>query len=185
MSTHEQRQYTRIDDEVYFDYKVIDSDNPHSSTDIIDELLGKNGEKYMELTHQFQGIDKELTTLVQALSMKDPILADCINLLNTKIECLAQNTLIDDKLYLRHVDLSLGGIAFKTHQKIKEKTQIKLVIYTRPHMVPIFLDCDVTYSKFVKDKHYRTALNFHTLTPVQEKLLTQHIMQAHTHFSPC
>lgn len=185
MSTREQRQHIRIDDEIYFDYKIISEDSHQSSADAMDELLGKNGEKYVELNHQFQGIEKELASLTQALAIKDPILADCINLLNTKIECLAQNMLIDNQLYLRPVNLSLGGMAFKTYQKMKEQTQLKLVIYTRPYMVPVFIDCEVVYSKFVKDNHFHTAIKFNTLTLVQEKLLTQHIMQSHAHFSPC
>lgn len=55
---------------------------------------------------------------------------------------------------------------------------MKIVIYTKPKMVPIILDAIVVHSQFLNETLYRTAVEFDTLTNEQEQLLSQHIMLA-------
>ncbi len=83
-----------------------------------------------------------------------------------------------EKTKMRKVNLSLGGVTFKTNEQIKEKTGIKIVLYTKPQMIPIILDGVIVYSKFQSENHYRTSVEFNKLSTEQEQLLAQHILQA-------
>jgi hypothetical protein len=178
MPVHERRQHLRIEDQVYFDYKIIKHEEVFSDKALIDDLLGQNGKKYLETTQYFQSLDYELAELTQTLALHEPALAHYLNLLNAKIDHLARHLMIDDKINLRRVNISLGGMAFKTKDRIKEKSHLKLVIYTKPKMLPIVVDAVVVYSQFHNENQYRTAVQFETLTPEQEQLLSQHIMLA-------
>lgn len=176
MPIHERRQHFRIEDHVYFDYKLIENTEYYSEKNLIDELLGQNGKKYLETTQYFQDIDYELSTLTQTIALREPSLAHYLNLINAKIDHLARQLLIGDKIHLHKVNISLGGMAFKTKNRIKDKTRVKLIFYTKPKMVPILLDAVVIYSQFHNENAYRTAVQFDPLDKEQEALLSQHIM---------
>lgn len=178
MPVHERRQHFRIDDQVYFNFRIMQSGDPISEKIIIEELLGKNGQRYMETTQYFQNLDYELAELTQTLALKEPTLAHYLNVLNAKIDHLAHHLLIGEQIHLRNVNISLGGMAFKTETQIPDKTRIKMVIYTKPKMLPVILDAYVVYSQFVHEKNFRTAVQFEPLNNEQEKLLSQHIMMS-------
>lgn len=178
MPVHERRQHFRIDDHLYFDYRIIIPGEFCSDQSLTDQLLGANGQKYMEATQYFQNIDNELIELTQAIGMEQPALAHYLNLLNAKIDYLSRQMIMARTIQLRKANISLGGMAFKTTELIKEKTNMKIIIYTKPKMVPIIIDAIVVYSQFKSEKNYHTAVTFNELTNEQEQLLSQHILQA-------
>jgi hypothetical protein len=178
MPVHERRQHFRIDDHIYFDYRIIAPGEFCSDLAIINQLLGENGQKYMEAAQYFQSIDYELAELTQAIGIKEPALAHYLNLLNSKIDYLSRQILMAGNIAMRQVNISLGGMAFKTDGLIKEKTNLKIVLYTKPKMIPIIIDALVVYSQYQNEGHYRTAVSFNGLTPEQEQLLAQHILLA-------
>ncbi|MFT4059937.1 MAG: PilZ domain-containing protein [Legionella sp.] len=176
MPIHERRQHFRIEDYVYFNYRIMEPGEMCSDRAVVDELLGKNGQRYLEASHYFQNIDYELTELTQAIALKDPALAHYLNLLNSKIDYLSRQMLMTNTIQMRKVNISLGGMAFKTTELIKEKTNLKMVIYTKPKMIPIILEATVVYSQYQSENHYRTAVAFNGLTEDQEQILSQHIL---------
>ena len=178
MPVHERRQHFRIDDHIYFAYRVIAPGEFCSDLTITNQLLGENGQKYMEAAQYFQNIDYELAELTQAIGMKEPSLAHYLNLLNSKIDYLSRQMLMAGNIEMRSVNISLGGMAFKTPELIKEKTIMKMVLYTKPKMIPIILDALVVYSQYQNEGHYRTSVSFNGLTTEQEQLLSQHILLA-------
>lgn len=182
MPVHERRQHFRIDDEVYFEYKVIEPRTFNSDKLLTDELLGNSGQRFLETTRYFQSLDYELAKLTQALALKEPAIAHYLNLLNAKIDYLMRHLSIGEKKPKHKVNISLGGMAFESKTKIKEKTPLKIVIYTKPKMIPIILNAIVVYSQYLPNHCYRIAVQFETLTPEQEQLLSQHIMLAQVQY---
>lgn len=178
MPVHERRQHFRIDDHVYFDYCIIPQGEFHSDSVITQQLLGENGQKYMEINQYFQNIDYELARLTQTMGIKEPALAHYLNLLNAKIDYLSRQLFVTGKIQMRKVNISLGGMAFKTKELIKDHTNVKIVLYTKPKMLPVILDAMVVYCQYQSEEHYRTAVQFTSLSSDQEQLLSQHILQA-------
>jgi len=178
MPVNERRQHFRIDDQIYFEYKILEPGNCYSDKSISEDLLGQGGQQYLETMDYFQSLDYELAQLTQSLAIKEPAVAHYLNLINAKIDFLVRNLTIDKKMHLRKVNISLGGMAFKTKEKIKEKTFIKIVIYTKPKMIPIVVNAVVVYSQVISQTLSRTAVQFEGLTYEQEQLLSQHIMHA-------
>lgn len=178
MPVHERRQHFRIDDQIYFDYKIMQPGGVDSEKTIAEDLLGQNGQRYIETTQYFKSLDYELSKLTQEMALKEPALAHYLNILNAKIDHLANNLLISEKIHLRKVNISLGGIAFKSKDRIKVQTHLKIVIYTKPKMIPIIIDGVTVSSEFLGENVYRTAVQFVELNNEQEQLLSQHIMLA-------
>lgn len=178
MPVNERRQHFRIEDQIYFEYKILEPGNCYSDKSISDDLLGQGGQRYLEAMQYFQSLDYELSQLTQSLAMKEPAVAHYLNLINAKIDYLVRNLTIGEKIRLKKVNISLGGMSFKSKQKIKEKTRLKVVIYTKPKMVPILINAVVVYSQYLSPTFHRTAIQFESLTYEQEQLLSQHIMHA-------
>jgi len=180
MPVHERRQHFRIEDHIYFDYRIIEPGDLCSDRAITEKLLGENSQKYMEAALYFQNIDYELSELTQAIAVKEPAVAHYLNLLNTKIDYLSRQMLMTNTIKLRKVNISLGGMAFKTPDQIKEHSNLKIIIYTKPKMIPIIVDAIVVYSQYQSDQHYHTAVSFNSLTSEQEQYLSEHILLGQT-----
>ena len=178
MPIHERRQHFRIEDHIYFTYRVMENGDLCSDRTIVDQLLGQNGQRYLEAAHYFQEIDYELAELTQVVSLKEPAIAHYLNLLNAKIDYISRQMLMTNSIQMRKVNISLGGMSFKTPELIKEKTLLKLVIYTKPQMIPIILDATVVYCQYQSEHNYRTAVSFNGVTHEQEQILSQHILLA-------
>lgn len=178
MPVHERRQHFRIEDQIYFDYKILNPGNCYTEQSVQDDLMGNGSQRFLETMNYFQSLDYELAELTQTLALKDPSIAHYLNILNAKIDFLVRHLTLGEKTTLKRVNISLGGMSFKTKEKITEKTQMKIVIYTKPKMVPIILNAIVVYSQYISQHHHRTAVQFEGLTEEQEQLLSQHIMLA-------
>lgn len=178
MPVHERREHFRIDDLVYFDYKIIEGSEFCSDLSLKSQMLGEKGQKYMEMANYFQEIEYELSELTHVLSLKDPALAHYLNLMNAKIDYLSTQIMMGSKVSLRKVNLSLGGMAFESNDKISVDTSLKMVIYTKPKMVPIIVNAKVVFCQYQKETTYRIAVAFDTLNQEQEQLLSQHILLA-------
>lgn len=178
MPIHERRQHFRIEDHIYFNYRIMEPGELCPDRTFVDQLLGKNGQRYLEASHYFQEIDYELAELTQVLALKEPTVAHYLNLLNAKIDYLSRQMLMTNTIQLRKVNISLGGMAFKTPEIIKENTLLKLVIYTKPKMIPVIVEGIVVYSQYHNEHNYHTAVTFNELTNEQEQILSQHILLA-------
>ncbi|KTD67584.1 Type IV pilus assembly PilZ [Legionella santicrucis] len=178
MPIHERRQHFRVEDHIYFNYQIMEPGELCPDRAVVEQLLGKNGQRYLEAAHYFQEIDYEMAELTQIIALKEPTIAHYLNLLNAKIDYLSRQMLMTNTIHLRKVNISLGGMAFKTPDLIKEKTRLKLVIYTKPKMIPIIIESTVVYSQYQTEHTYRTAVSFNELTSEQEQILSQHILLA-------
>lgn len=176
MTIHERRQHFRVDDQVYFDFRFLKPGEMTFDKSITQQLLGVNGIRFMDAVQYFESIDKELSGLTQQIGIKEPAVAHYLNLLNTKIDFISRQLFMGGKIHLRKVNLSLGGMTFHVMDKLEERTPLKMVIYTKPKMIPIIVDARVVYSKLERDNQFRTAVEFYALNAEQEQLLSQHIM---------
>lgn len=176
MPVHERRQHFRIDDHVYFEYKIMEPGHCYSDESIAEELLGKSGQRYIETMAYFESLDFELAELTLSVAQKEPSIVHYLNLINAKIDYLLRSLTIGEKAHLKKVNLSLGGMSFNSAEKISEKTHLSLVIYTKPKLIPIIVNAVVIYSQFTGETMHRTAIQFEGLTQEQEQLLSRHIM---------
>ncbi|HCA88841.1 MAG: pilus assembly protein PilZ [Legionellaceae bacterium] len=179
MPIYERRQHFRIDDTLYFNYKILKNHTDTSDT-LHQELLGTTGQFYQETLKLFESLNQQLTKLNQNISSKMPEISQCLHIMNTKLDYLTKYLLFDKPIHLETVNISLGGMAFKTTQKIKKHAAIKIVLYTKPDLIPILIDACVVYSRPLHQHLFQTAVQFKYLSSIHEQLLSRHIMLAET-----
>lgn len=178
MPLHERREHFRIEDHIYFDYIVINKDHPALDHQATQELMNKNGKRFMEIHDYFQSIDQELTQLTQVLGTREPGLAHYLNLLNAKIDYLSHHLFMGDKLICRKASLSLGGIAFRIKEQLQSGTRIKIILYTKPKLIPVILTGSVVDCPAGANHGYRVSIHFEALTYEQEQLISEHLLLA-------
>lgn len=178
MPVNERRQHFRIDDKVYMDYRIINASEMNSDEFIEKQLMGHSNQQYLDTVHYFEEIDKELSQVSQTLALTDPTAAHYLNLINAKVDYISRNLLIGESISLRKVNMSLGGLRFTCHDNISVGTLLKIVLYTKPKMIPIVVNANCVYSASVKNDLYSIACRFKDMTLEQEQLLAQHIMHA-------
>jgi c-di-GMP-binding flagellar brake protein YcgR len=178
MPVHERRDHFRIDDHMYFDYRILNASDSSSQWSLTHQLLGESGQKHIDLANYFQNMEHLLAQLTQNIALKEPAIAHYLNLLNAKIDYLFTQMMIGTKMQLRKVNISLGGMAFKSTELLKEKSHLKMIIYTKPKMTPIIVDAEVVFCQYQTESNYRVSVVFEQLTPEQEQLLSHHILLA-------
>lgn len=176
MSLNERREHYRVEDRIFFDYYVIDNRQSYSELDIQQKLLGEKGNEYFETAKYFNELEQDMFELSNSISEQHPAIAQYLHLLNAKIDHLTKKLLTHEQSKTCLVSLSLGGISFETNEKINEKAHIKVLIYTKPNMIPLIIDSSVIYSEQIDNGKYRTAVSFDNITHEHECLLSRHIM---------
>lgn len=182
MNVQDRRQHDRVDDQLYFDYRIFQSDSYQSEHDLINELLGPDNQQYIETSEYFSDIEAEMKHLTQDIALNTPSIAHYLNLINAKVDFLLRQLLISKKIDLIPVSLSLGGISFRATHKISRHTRAKLLIYTKPKMIPIITNGICLHCHGQKDAHYQITMKFEHLDNHQEQLLSQHILLAQVRY---
>ena len=176
MHSDEQRQHFRIEDEIHFSYCVIHAYDAVNEEAINKQLLGEQGLRYKDVMHYFNQIDNQMAEVESIIKQNNPEIAHFLALLNNKIDHLARFLLLEDNTPLKKASLSLGGMAFDANELLEEQTHLKICINTKPNYIPIIIDAKVVYCKQDSDELFRIAVQFLSLSPHEEQLLSQHIM---------
>ncbi len=178
MPVNERRQHFRIDDKVYMDYRVISASEMQTDEYIEKDLMGHSNQRYLETTRYFEEIDRELAQVSQTLALTEPTIAHYLNLINAKVDYISRHLLIGESISLQNVNLSLGGMRFTCHDQISTGKLLKIVLYTKPKMIPIVLNATCVSSNRFKNSFHKISCQFKAMTLEQEQLLAQHIMHA-------
>lgn len=176
MPVHENREHFRVEEHLCFEYKLIESGTICSNESIDSSLLRERNSRYLEAIQYLQSLDNELVEIKRTIAMKEPTLAHYLNMLNEKIDYLSRHFLMDGKIQPRKASLSLGGMSFKTKEKFTTDSYMKILIYTKPKMLPVLLDAIVISSTPNHNDSYHTAVRFENMNLEDEQLLSQHIV---------
>lgn len=176
MRITERRHHVRVKDWICFDYLRIEPGALHG--DVENMLLNQRNPQTKEAQRFLDSMNEELATLIPALKKRDPMLAQYLDVLNTKLDYLASRTLAPTRLREQHVNLSLGGMAFRAQENLEPNAYIKLVLYTRPHGAPLLLDAVVAWSRSASTGHWWVAVKFENMTREQQDVLSLEILHA-------
>ena len=175
----ERRTFFRLDDDVIFDYIVINEDDTH-------EDFGKDEPivNCMKILDDIRDIDTLGQPALQRIAMHNPSIADYLRSTNKKIdiivrflteELLAKFVLHADDRRTQSVNLSAGGIGFYANEALAENSLIKVKIILLPGY-----DCIITNAVVVNchpeaGEQYRIAAKYVQLEEQEEQRIIRHI----------
>ena len=175
-SNEEKRNYFRLDSDIIFDFKTIESQaaNNTAPSDNIED-----GQQ-LHLMSELRNIDQSLQAGLSSLANKHRELSDFLLKLNKKIDLVAQSLLLEqhpsDKATSR-VNISEGGIAFNCERALYKGNYLVIRLIFLPSFIPVVVFGKVNRCDF-DGETYQIAASFYKLQEAARKTLSQQILQA-------
>jgi hypothetical protein len=180
----ERREYFRIDDEVALDYRLIREDE-------VDRLQEKIQSRVLDrftAASSFAATTRQMTHVMHKVQTESPELARCLQTLDQKLNMVAQ-LFVSEEMQLneqqtREVNLSAGGVAFRSQHEIDEDSLLELRMVLFPSLVGILTVSRVIHCERVNDDNqlfpWQVAVVYEHLRESDREHLVRHIMAKET-----
>lgn len=177
--TSERRSYFRIDSEIALSFHSIDNYTLENSSP--EEQFPEDQSSLQWLT-ELRRLDHEASAHLSAISELSRPLADYLHILNKKVDLIAQQSQNSDpsskSLLPAHVNLSEGGIAFKSRKALYKGSHLALRLRFLNSYSTLLCFASVVRCDSSEADVYKVACRFRKLTGSQRELLAKNIMQA-------
>lgn len=178
---NERRDYYRIEDSAFLDYRIIPSEQLADTLSIFDQ----GATDYFNLNHNYLENEKIMTDSLARIHNDFPVIAAYLEALDRKINLLvplfrSKNDEIET-YPTRRINLSGGGIAFDAEQEIYlgAAVEIKLVLFPRYNGILAY--GTVVYCVPIEQPQnnfaWRVALNFSHIREIDRDLIIRHVLQ--------
>ena len=174
----ERRDFFRISQDVFFDYKLVESFV--AENDPAEGLFSDMNS--MTVLDELKRIDKEHIQTLRLITEKNRLLGDYLGSLNQKIDLvtrhllLAQDDVVKDKKKTR-INLSEDGLAFMADRAIYRDSYIAVRLIFLPNYSTV-----TTFAKVVrsdsKEERFQVAAKFYRLDDADRQELSRQILKA-------
>ncbi len=187
MTTEEQaearedrREFFRIDDSIQVSYRAIDTDELPPLL----EMLERGGNGSFTIMTRMQAISQHLAASLHRIEQRDPDVADYLKALDEKITLLGQSLLARESEMMeqppRRVNLSAGGLALDSVEKLEVGCQVEIKLLLLPSHTGV-----LAYGEVVgvvetaedPDYPYRLRINFSHIRDLDRDALIRHILR--------
>lgn len=160
MSSQNNRSFFRIDVMLPCSYHIISEEesieNPLPLTPDANYI-----EKYF--LQDLQGLDEQITSIIEQIGQKSGLLAKALTAMNSKINFVMQT--IDQKqlsrtIPHRMVNISAGGLAFKVEEPVKETDKVDVLIQPLSEEAPVLARCNIVKIIPESDGTHTVALEY-------------------------
>lgn len=171
----ERREYFRIDDDVYLEYKTID-DNEFN--DAPATLANLNNSSF-KLSAEFATLNNSIHPLLNNIKQMHPDIGEYLEFINHKIDSLNQlllekeSSFDEDKVI--KANLSASGICFESDKPFEIATPLKLEIVLLPEKVGLLIFGRVVAIKEIKASEKKhISIHFDHIRPEDRELMIKH-----------
>jgi hypothetical protein len=174
----EKRQYFRIQQDVIFNYKAVNTDavthiNPEQHFDHATTL---------GLFSQFQQLDNDSRFTLEQIRKDNLLVADYLDVLNQKLNLLSQQMLSNEAVSANdsdsgRIDISQGGFGFSSSVPMGIESWIAFKLVFLPNYVGLVGYAQVTRNQMQADGSYLVGARFHDLNDEQQRVLARQVMQ--------
>lgn len=179
-STADRRSYYRIDDDVFFEYRLIQERQVNS----VISRTRKQDSGRSKLLEEIDALSRQSRAQLKGIKKSHPIIARYLSTLDDKIDALARHVSAQDDSGNgrpnRRVNLSAGGVAFYSDEPIAPESLIALTLKLFPSHREITTYGPVVYCRHEPetnpDAPYRVAVNFAFMRSQDRESLVNHVL---------
>ena len=180
----ERREYFRIDDEVALDYRLIGE----GEAEQLREKIKSRVVDRFTVASSFTATSRQMTHVIHKVQNQSPELARCLQAIDQKLNMIAQ-LFVSEEMDLheqstREVNLSAGGISFRSQQKIRIDSLLELRMVLFPSLVGILTVSRAVQCERVNDANlkfpWQISVVYEHLRESDRELLVRHIMSKET-----
>jgi hypothetical protein len=176
----ERRQFFRIDDEVYLEYRLLDEESYRQRLQM--PVSRQEGEA--DLALQLQSLSSQSSSLLAMIRKREPEIGQYLSIVDRKLELLAQ-AVLGRQANLLHVpnhrvDISGNGLAFFADKALETGSRLELHLMLFPSHTMINALGKVVYCTAVpsgKPKPYRIGVEFTLLAEIARDALIRHTLE--------
>jgi hypothetical protein len=180
----ERREYFRIDDEIVLDYRIIDESE-------VEHLLEKIRSPVVDrfsAASSFAATSRQMAHVIHKVQIQSPDIARCLQAIDQKLNMVAQLFVIEaleiGEQPTRHVNISAGGLAFRSRNEIEIDSLLELRMVLFPSLAGILTVSQVIQCERVNDDNrqfpWQVAVVYEHLRESDRELLVRHIMSKET-----
>lgn len=182
--SEERREYFRIDDEIALDYRLIDE----AEIDAVSERIHARFPDRFTVASSFTATSRQMAQALHKVQNQSPELIRCLQAIDQKLNMLAQ-LFVSEEMHLdqqptREVNLSAGGLAFRSQHQIRTGSLLEMRIVLFPSLVGILTLSRVIHCEPLSDGNgqfpWQVAVNFEQLRERDRELLVRHVMTKQT-----
>ena len=182
--SEERREYFRIDDEVALDYRLISP----GEAELLREKIKSRVVDRFTVASSFTATSRQMTHVIYKVQNQSPELARCLQAIDQKLNMIAQ-LFVSEEMDLheqstREVNLSAGGISFRSQQEIRIDSLLELRMVLFPSLVGILTVSRAVQCERVNDANlkfpWQISVVYEHLRESDRELLVRHIMSKET-----
>jgi len=177
VDTPERRRFFRVEDEIVLVYRSVSPEDVPDPADFPGHMAD-----HFSITSTLEFLSQESQAQLRRIQREHPEVADFLQILERKIEVLAQalvisnNQLVDQPT--RKVNLSASGIAFETDQALQEGEMLELKMVVPPALVGIVTFGRVVYCHRNEDgQGQRVGVDFLSMREQDREFLIRHVVK--------
>lgn len=170
----ERRSFYRVDQDVIFDYKVVDM----NTVETREPEEAFDGGTALYLIGQMRKIDREAQKLLNVIAEKDRTTADYLSKLNSKVDLIARYGVLSNSRghQVKRLNLSEGGVAFKGEKALYKDNLLVLRMIFLPSYTPVIVFAKVIRCEADGDT-YRVAATFINLHELDRQELARQVIK--------
>lgn len=175
----ERRSYFRIDESIAIEYKSVDEITANTAVPELQFPTTASLKLYADL----RKIDTENSHLFHQIKETNRALGEYLHNLNRKIDLISHQLVADYKPLppsktIKQVNLSEGGIAFGSSQKIDINSYIVIRLVFLPSNAGLVVFARIIRCESTTTGEFQIAAKFHQINDSQQQLIGQQIMHA-------
>ncbi len=178
-SSGDRRTYYRIDDEVFFEYRLIQERQVNG---IISRARQRTGGR-TRLLEEIDTLSRQSRSQLKSIKKTHPIIARYLSTLDDKIDALARHVSAQEHSAgtpNRRVNISAGGVAFYAEEPVPPESLVAVTMKLFPSQHEISTYGPVVYCRYEPetnpDAPYRVAVNFSFMRNHDRESLINHVL---------
>ena len=169
----ERRDFFRIDDKIFLEFKVISIDEYNTAPTLLENLNNSS----FSLSADFATLNNNIHPVLNNITQIHPDIAQYLQFLNQKIDSLSHQLLLKetsfDETKTINANLSASGIMFETEKELNEEQRLRLELVLLPEKIGILI-----FGKIISVKEIKTvkqvSVDFEHIRFEDQELMIKH-----------
>ena len=183
-SHSDERNFFRIDDEVYLEFRVL-TEVPHDKSKM---PVARKGPRTADVLAELTVVNAQIHPLIETIKQTNPTVARCLEALNKKIDVLAKAVSKTGEPFKavkpnKKVNLSAGGVSFNVSTELLPHTPVEVRLAVGSSNLVVTAYGEVTHCKREgkdPEQPFRVGIKFPALSVSERQALFAHVLGRHT-----
>lgn len=183
-SHSDERNFFRIDDEVYLEFRVL-TEVPRDKSKM---PASRKDARTQDVLSDLTAVNAQIHPLIESIRQTSPAVARCLEAINKKVDVLAKAVSKSGEPFKavkpnKKVNLSAGGVSFNVGTELLAGTPVEVRLAVISSNLIVTAYGEVTHCEREgrdAEQPFRVGIKFPSLTVTERQALFAHVLGRHT-----